>query len=301
MARANFSTDILYSYASFTTVSEIPEHELCSKCFVDHYGMMMTSPYSYYNKGHQKLMDRVYSVCGKPDKLPLSTDPINQGGEEAEPFCLSNVYYNTTAGDTCDTIALAYNVSSAALAMGNRKLSSCKVIQPALKLCIPLSCNTIYTLAAEDTCKSIEAEHNMKIGQLQSWNPWIMNDCSNLHTGADWLGKTICMSPQGGLSTVQPPEVLIQTPYENEYAKVVVPPPIGATVAPGTATRCGKWHTATDEDTCTLLCMQNKISLSLFVKVNPTLLEEGCSLIPKFTFCTKPVEGWEVLVDEDPV
>lgn len=103
--------------------------------------------------------------------------------------------------DTCDSIALKHNVSSAALFMANSQQSVvCDHVEPGMKLYLLMPCTNTYVLQPNDTCVSIEVENNYEIGDVRRYNPWVEFDCSNLHTTTSVYGHVICLGSKEGSS-----------------------------------------------------------------------------------------------------
>jgi hypothetical protein len=205
-------------------------------------------------------------------------------------------------GDTCDSISQAHKVASAALFMGNVNLKRCTDIPAGTKLCIPFTCDNIYTIQPNDTCLSIEK--SQKTGYqdgltLKKYNPWLNNQCTNLHISSDVAyGHVICLGPQAGNSTGNAPDADTTTPnFSDGYAIPEIPPPDNVPLADGTTLRCGKWHVVTNQErqeTCTTICVQESIPWSLFLEVNPSLNEENCDskLLNQTAYCVGPTYGW---------
>ncbi|KAI7762955.1 hypothetical protein LZL87_013057 [Fusarium oxysporum] len=103
----NNCNDVIYNFTVSETVDKMPTNELCSDCYISRLKMMQSTPFSYYNR------DSFYEdALKKADSLFPSKAP--------EPaFCLSDVTYTTKAGDTCDSLALKFSVSSIAIFIGN--------------------------------------------------------------------------------------------------------------------------------------------------------------------------------------
>jgi hypothetical protein len=58
-----------------------------------------------------------------------------------------------------------------------------------------------YFLQSNDTCVSINIVQNLTGSTIQSYNPWINYDCSNLQQASTDYGHVLCLSPQGGSYT----------------------------------------------------------------------------------------------------
>lgn len=290
-------------------LDSMPTAELCSSCHVGRYRMMQSTPYSAYDINFQSQLKYINSKCNLniptdiPDPLQPTIDPYKPADS-----CVSGIKYTTVAGDTCDSIATKYKVSSAALFIGHDNLFECKDIQVGTKLCMPIQCETVYTIKGEDSCTSIEKAQGVgyKDGTtLRKYNPWINYDCSNLHIVSDVAyGHVICLTPQSGASNATAPPYDPTSPGSADgYVIPQIEPPKNSTVAEGTTTRCGKWHVVTNEalqETCTTICIQSKIPWGLFLDVNPSLGPDKCSdqLVAGNAYCVGPTYSWDEFFDD---
>lgn len=174
----------------------------------------------------------------------------------------------------------------------------CDNIAANLALCLPLPCETTYVLKANDTCTSIELANNYRLGDVRRYNSWVSSDCSNLHKAVELYGSVLCLGPQGGTysSTAPIPGVTVSPVESTGYLQSIVPPPSNVTVANGTTLRCGKWHVAADGDSCPSICIQESITVDLFLEVNPSLSSGlNCteSLVGGSAYCVGPNPGWQ--------
>ncbi|PYI31333.1 hypothetical protein BP00DRAFT_177404 [Aspergillus indologenus CBS 114.80] len=190
---------------NFTTpfIDETPVQELCSFCNVQWHRVMLTSPYSLYDRNYKSYLEHVNRACdlNLPTAIPklvLSEDPHIK----RDPYCATLLSYTTSPGDTCDSIAAQFQVSSAAVRAVSWPLIDCFAIPEGTRLCTPFRCRT-YTLRYGDTCDSIEREFNLEpswfgVSAIRAFNPWVNEDCSNLHEASDALfGHVICVGPTG--------------------------------------------------------------------------------------------------------
>ncbi|RAH79622.1 hypothetical protein BO86DRAFT_148154 [Aspergillus japonicus CBS 114.51] len=190
---------------NFTTpfLDELPVEELCSFCNVQWHRVMQTSPYSLYDRNYKSYLEHINRACdlNLPTAIPklvLSEDPHI----ERDPYCATLLSYTTSPGDTCDSIAAQFQVSSAAVRAASWPLIDCFAIPEGTRLCTPFRCRT-YTLRYGDTCDSIEREFNLEpswfgVSAIRAFNPWVNEDCSNLHEASDALfGHVICVGPTG--------------------------------------------------------------------------------------------------------
>ncbi|KAF7173027.1 hypothetical protein CNMCM5623_005136 [Aspergillus felis] len=307
-ANTQYELDIIESFTTVATVEDMPHDELCSYCYVTKLKMMQSSQYSYYNELFQHNLETVTSKCAISANTTIPP-PLTIVEPEEEPLCLSDNIYYTKEGDTCTSIALDYSVSSAALYMGNQDLiRNCQRVAVGQKLCLPLSCEHTYVLQPNDTCRSIE-QVNAKImfdsstrmiTPLRQLNPWIDAYCTNLQDTAWAYGSVLCLSPQLGAFNISDPVVTSRNPYAQStgYGDYLVDPPENTTVAAGTTRRCGRWHVAAENESCAGICMQDGITSSLFLAVNPSLNLTACDerLVPGVAYCTGPMGGWNYTV-----
>lgn len=259
--------------------------------------MMQRSSYSFYDEEFQSQLKVVNKVCGlnAPTGMPPSLDSPPEF--LPDPICSSNQTYTTASGDTCDSIALKYSVSSAGLVMANsRQLMMCNGLAANMELCLPTSCATTYVLKSNDTCSSIERTESYTPGSVRQYNSWVEWDCSNLQSVTDAWGHVICLAGQGGnyTATAPIPGVTLTPGGSSGYSELIVDPPSNATVAPGTTMKCGKWHVASGDESCAQICVQESITSTLFLQVNPSLPSSGCSeaLVIGNAYCVSPNAGW---------
>lgn len=260
---------------------------------------MQKSSYSVYNTYFQSLLTYIGSFCGvsvstgfPPPLLPPILPPT--------PFCVSGDFYTTVSGDSCDSIAIANSVSSAALFKGNPAIFNCSSVPAGLSICLPLTCSPVYQLQANDTCVSIDIAYNIgdidSQSSVQNYNSWINSDCSNLQQASTVYGHVLCLSPQGANYTGNSSIANYNpNPYTTTaYGDTILPPPVNSTVAPNSTRLCGGWYVAEPLDTCANVAVGNGITYSLFLAVNPTLPPANCTsgLVTGSAYCVHPLLGW---------
>lgn len=282
----------------FTT---IPIRFMCSYCLTTRLIMIMSSAYTA-KPPYVSDLEWIHYSCGM--ELPAEEPPsLVIDPPSPPPFCISGQNYTIQEGDTCDTIAWKYHVASAALQSGNPTLiNNCSDLIDGRDLCLPLRCDTVYTLKDNDTCFSIEREHkNLALGSVRTINPWINYDCSNLQDTREIVGSVICLSPQGGThnSSYMFLDGGVKPLTSTGYTDTVMIPPSDANIAKGTTKYCGSWHKVADGETCASICMREGIPHNLFVTVNPSLQPESSEkadcdslLSTGVTYCVGPDTHW---------
>ncbi|KAK1995810.1 pectin lyase-like protein [Colletotrichum falcatum] len=301
-----YCNDVIDEFGETETLDDMPDGELCSDCFSARVRMMQQSTYSVFNTvpWYQTALEAIRARCsvqGSTDvPPPLIVVPT------PDPFCVSDKHYTIRAGDTCNSIALANDVSSAnvfyaAAAAGATR--GCGDLPADLTICLPLTCET-YLLRATDDCFSASAA--VGIEDIALYNSWIDDGCDNLHEANATLGSVVCVSPLGGTYIPGAATNTSGIPGGGaaNYSSVAVRPPAGATVAPKTATdHCGLWYVARQGDTCGYITMTYSVGLSLLARMNPSIdtkTSGGCSssVVPGYAYCMSPVLLGPVWADE---
>ncbi|KAF2466137.1 uncharacterized protein BDR25DRAFT_237808 [Lindgomyces ingoldianus] len=290
-----YCNDIIAKFTNVDNITKMPQTELCHTCNVRRLSIMQSSQYSIYDSFYKTELEYVYAQCGLkgPTDIP---PPLTATQPDASPYCVTGKRYTTKKGDTCESIANSTSVSAAALYMGNQAiLPDCRDVDPGANLCIPMTCQTYY-VTKSDTCASIESALGIEHGMVRSFNSWLKSDCSNLQPATDFYGKIICVSPQGGTftGTFPPPAPTSNPGLGDGYTRTAIPPPEGATVAPGTTLNCGKWYVVKGGDACSKICIQAGITSNLFRQVNPSLKDGSCDALlkPQSALCVGPTYSW---------
>ncbi|KAF9871213.1 hypothetical protein CkaCkLH20_11382 [Colletotrichum karsti] len=289
-----YCNDIIANFTAVSEYKKMPQDELCHTCHVRRIALMQSSQYSTYDGYYKELLEYIYSKCNAkgPTDIP---PPLTKSQPEEAPYCVTGKRYITKKGDTCESIANATSVSSAAIYMGNQQLiPNCLDIDAGVSVCVPLTCQTYY-VRPSDTCVSIEMALGLEFDQIRTHNQWLYFDCSNLQDVTGFWGRIICVSPQGGTYTgTVPAPAPTEAPLGDGYTRNIIAPPEKAKVASGTTLNCGKWHVVADGDTCSKICIQEGIEASLFRLVNPSLVGSSCtaSLQPSTALCVGPTYSW---------
>ncbi|KAJ5639538.1 uncharacterized protein N7484_007400 [Penicillium longicatenatum] len=290
-----YCSDVIAGFSPVKHAADMPDSDLCSYCYTTILQMAQASPYSFYDENYKKILELTQERCSLEGDTDIAP-PVEDHTDDPSDFCASDVIYTTVEGDTCDEIAVKNTISSAALFIGSEEIIDCNDIKAGLSICLPFSCNNIYTYSANATCRSIEYNLNMDSGMLRQLNPWINGGCTNLQDWSVNYGHVLCVSPQAGTHThtAPPPGVTSLPGSSTGYTDQDVAPPENSTVADGTTMSCGRWHTASDGDTCTAICVQSSIEYSLFLAVNPSLSSDACTADLQIgtAYCTGPTQGW---------
>ncbi|KAF6804656.1 hypothetical protein CMUS01_14800 [Colletotrichum musicola] len=261
------------------------------------------TPYSIFGTfpWFEELLESTVAKCSI--KVPTTPqDPLFPKANSTG-FCVSDDWYTTQSGDTCNSIALAKGVSSADIFLGNPDIYDCTALEPGRKLCIPLQCKT-YLLRGDDDCLSTSI--NAGVADITLYNTWINSLCDNLHSANATLGSVLFTSPAGGDFVPGPATNTSGFPGSKQtgYGSTLKSPAEGATVAPGTTLNCGGWHVVEDGESCGGVTMESGISLTLFQFTNPSVeVDSSCdaSLHVGNAYCVAPLLPEAPPADDGPI
>jgi LysM repeat protein len=104
--------------------------------------------------------------------------------------------YTVQAGDICDGISAAHNVSTYQLAVTNSGTidASCSNLMPGQTLClgnVGEDCTTTHVVASGETCDAITQAAGINKAMLYGNNPQINADCTNIY-----IGEVLCIAGQ---------------------------------------------------------------------------------------------------------
>ncbi|KJA16072.1 carbohydrate-binding module family 50 protein [Hypholoma sublateritium FD-334 SS-4] len=113
--------------------------------------------------------------------------------ESQQAACARN--YTVQAGDFCDKISAAQNVSTFQLATVNSAIidPACDNLQVGEVLCLGLvgqDCDTVHVVASGDICDTIASQANITTAVLLADNPNVDAACTNIH-----IGEVLCVAP----------------------------------------------------------------------------------------------------------
>lgn len=240
------------------------------------------------------------------DQLP---NPITINGTTPVE-CAGDRTYTIQAGDTCDSIALANSVSAATLYYINPSVSNCSVpLLAGQSLCLPLKCETTYTVQETDTsCIAVAVNNGISWQKLVDWNSGLNDRCTNLisnSSSSNYWGRVICVSAPGGVtegigSGNNSSDGGSNTGGEggsgDGYADLIIDPPAGATVAQGTTAKCGEYVQAVEGTSCDAVLARAATPMDLFLAANPSLgVTAGeCTrnLVTGQWYCLHPFRYW---------
>lgn len=221
--------------------------------------------------------------------------------------CDSSFVYLTKNGDTCDSIALAKSVSAATLYYNNPDLRNCSSIEAGVKLCLPQSCSTVYTVKENDDCVVVAVHAGTSWMSLVDWNLSLDSRCTNFWGDSPSWGTVICVTPPGGEFEDQGSgtdngdtgsgNLGGEGGSGDGYTDRVVSAPNG-NVAKDTTKFCGDYIQAKSDVGCAsmLISTTNAVAMDLFLKANPSLktaAECDKNLVSGTRYCLRPARGFD--------
>ncbi|KAJ8456962.1 hypothetical protein ONZ45_g18509 [Pleurotus djamor] len=157
--------------------------------------------------------------------LPLFAQSVSAGA------CTRQ--YTINAGDICDRISAAKNVSTYQLATVNHGIidSACSNLQIGATICLGYEgedCSTTYVVKPDDTCSQIAAAHGINSTILYGNNPQINDGCTNIY-----VGEVLCVAgtvqcpppPAANTKSVPPPAPKSPEPKPAPAPPVPAPAP----------------------------------------------------------------------------
>ncbi|KAN0131879.1 hypothetical protein V8E53_010159 [Lactarius tabidus] len=101
--------------------------------------------------------------------------------------------YTVKAGDICDSISLANNVSTYQLAVVNPAINpGCSNLSPGQNLCLGTSgadCTSTYVVKPNDDCDVVASNNNINSTLLRANNPQLNGGCTNMY-----IGEVLCVA-----------------------------------------------------------------------------------------------------------
>ncbi len=275
------------------SIEGMPDEEICSFCWLNHLAIMQRSSYSVYGDFLKSRLEYSYQRCGKYGDTSIPPPLIDQ--PEPTDFCVTEDVYTASAGDTCNSIAISRELSSAALYFENPSaIKDCNEHPEGVELCLPLACEVVYVTQPGDTCFSVESNYTQTarvfaIGYVTRYNSWVEQNCGDLHAAGDAaFGHVLCLSPQSGRFSSNSTIPDVTTPHPSRcYTNYISPPPQNAAITDGTTPYCGIWHVVgQDGDTCPAIALRYQTTITIFMEVNPTLGTEvagfGSALVGRY-------------------
>ncbi|KAJ5130998.1 Peptidoglycan-binding Lysin subgroup, partial [Penicillium bovifimosum] len=287
-----YCLDTIMDFTTVESAKDMPTDELCSYCYTTMLEMRQASIYSSYKESDKENLELIQSTCRLTGPTELH-DPPYTVTPTPDPVCVSNTTYTTQSGDTCDKLAKQYSVASAAILYANPTIiGNCSDLPASRDICMPLACDTQYTLQDDDNCWQLEHDYGLAPDSIRQFNPWLDSDCLSMQGAREILGSVLCFSPQGD-THITAGDGITTAPGNGVYAQGVVAPPADSTVAPGTTTKCGRWYSATADDLCVQICLKSGISAKLFKAANPSLATDcDNNLVAGDAYCVGPVPRW---------
>lgn len=181
----------------------------CSDCMLGSQVIELNSPFGYQSDLASNFSAST-SSCGKsgysintpaPYVVKSNLTPSATANPTASAVAFRNASsttqgcndpYTVKDGDTCNSIAIAHNVSTFSLLYENNLQAYCQSFPASgSDICLPAQCD-IYTVQANQTCWDVvQAQASgITLTQIQAWNNNVNLLCGNLD---DLVGSQICV------------------------------------------------------------------------------------------------------------
>ncbi|KIJ58950.1 carbohydrate-binding module family 50 protein [Hydnomerulius pinastri MD-312] len=267
-----------------------PQNELCTPCMLGTLNVSLSNPLTFSYSGYSSLQSAL-NLCGSsydgynvtnPPGSPTTiftpgpaTTPVGSNSTVSSTCNITGRNITTSTNSTCTSIANQYSVTWYDVVSNNPtfNFASCNV-PSGTTLCLPQACTT-YVAANSGPLASLN--QSISETQLTSFNPMLGTGCTQI---ANQYGQNICISPHGGFPNVAAGYVAVPTP-------TAIAPPPGPTVS-GTTSNCGAWFLVPLNANCNQVVMNNSITLSEFLLLNPEVNSNCTNLWANYNYCVAP-------------
>jgi LysM domain len=186
-------------FTNWLNQSSLTTTQNCSDCMLGVIQMQLNSPFGYHPEFAADFKS-LTSSCGATNypfttptayTIATGTTTTSSASVTATPLPAGCVtLYTIQAGDTCNRIALAKNVSTFAV-YGATGISNCTNLPTGSQICLLGQCLQ-HQVKDGDTCDSIIAANGNYVSPttFRGWNPNINPLCSNI---ADYIGDYLCL------------------------------------------------------------------------------------------------------------
>lgn len=172
-------------FVSWLNGSRLTASQNCSDCILGVMQIQLNSPFGYdedfeidFKSATSSCSATRYTFTSPATYALSSSTAAPSSSASSGPTC-SNPY-KVQDDDTCDSIALAQNVSTEGILNSGGISSSCSNLHAVGSLCLPPPC-VLYQVQVDDTCESIlEAYPGITGSQFLAWNPNVNRICGNL-------------------------------------------------------------------------------------------------------------------------
>lgn len=136
--------------------------------------------------------------------------------------------YQVVAGDYCDAISAAHNVSTYQLATLNFPTvnAECSNLQIGQTICLGTQgedCSATYVVQPDDTCERVMDVFGVNATILSLNNPQINSDCTNIY-----VGEVLCVNPAVAVPPAAAGVAVPSTPVitQSTATAVATPEPV---------------------------------------------------------------------------
>ncbi|EAW07585.1 LysM peptidoglycan-binding domain-containing protein [Aspergillus clavatus NRRL 1] len=332
-----------------STLTTLSKDQLCSPCVLSLIQQMQATAYSNYDDSHVADWIAIQKTC-QTGALPTQVQPPATNITEApgvdystpgvatgplrtlngvfpdgsnllagQVLCLPRKcqIYKVKAGDTCATIADAYNLSVVDLVTYNPAVNrACSNLIADTNICVgpsgaqytpttiagatatktdeyatstvtpdgptasgtTLECGKYHQVVAGDTCEQISLKFAISAALFMKINPSIDQDCSSLPPGVYY-----CVFPTADWNATASGNTTTTT-----TSTYVTPP---APTPTGTTQYCYAWHVVVTGDQCSTLQAVFGISFTQLRTWNPQLNADCTNLLLNEAYCVKGDSG----------
>ncbi|KAM0272161.1 hypothetical protein ACHAQH_008838 [Verticillium albo-atrum] len=286
------------------------EFDECDDCYLGPLALQLASPIgvsvdiaALFNSTIASCKDSDYNVEIATPYAKLAVSQTIAGAAASQTPRTCDRSYTVKKGDTCNSIAVAQNVSTFGLVQMNAMNINCEVMpDKGTNLCLDRPCDT-YTIRAGEDCASISETFGLSENQFIALNPMIDSTCSNIKR---WKNYVVCVGPESLIAA--------REASEETQESMPVPKAPRKPLAPGSSDKCttfvngraltdpdfvARWkgfsnmvtpETVLRHNKCVTVTGANGVDAKAFRKMNPSLVEgkppgTKCILDGRYSYC----------------
>lgn len=178
-------------FTSWLNQSYLTAPQNCSDCMLGMMQNQLNSPFGYDDEFASEFNSTTKSCTAtgyaftSPAPYALNSSSTAPSDPNPTPLCANP--YRVRKNDTCESIALAHNVSTNALISAGGLSPGCENLQVVGSICLPAKCD-LYRVEYDESCEDIIQKHpGLSAMNLLNWNPNIYMVCGNIQALVDTL------------------------------------------------------------------------------------------------------------------
>ncbi|KAH8900847.1 hypothetical protein GQ53DRAFT_815696 [Thozetella sp. PMI_491] len=272
---------------------EYPLEIQCSSCFLSRLQVGYGSRFGpAWDEITEQTWQNIKMNCGLTSTIAPANNLTGKGFESFQKYlaesqtprdlssCPQTIEVTGSAQYSCNTFALEYSVSTAAIRTFNPGMCGSYNSLFNTTVCAPDACRVAVVPEQTNLRGLLISYTNFTATQFRNWNWYINSEVIR-------AGDTVCVGPLDGLyiPSVAP------VPSPTIYTTTAIP---ASPTDPATIHNCGFYYPWQSNDTCTEVCLRFQISFSQLINMNPEIDTTCSNVVVGHSYCIAPVNGTTV-------